>query len=101
MGTASEAEKVSRVLFGLFDRDRNGVVDFDELASGVTVFCTGTTDEKVRAAFELYDTNRDGYISKDEMVGYLTSLFRIMYELGDHQTDTTRHVSPSELARVT
>ena len=45
----------------------NGVVDFTELASGLSVLCGGSRDDKVRAAFDLYDLNGDGFISLDEV----------------------------------
>lgn len=44
-------------LFDLLDRDGNGTLDFHELATGLTVFCAGSTDAKVRAAFDLYGTS--------------------------------------------
>lgn len=40
-------------LFVLFDRDNDGVVTFEELASGLTVFCSGDPDDKIKAAFAL------------------------------------------------
>ena len=67
---------VVEVLFGIFDTDGepsslfrpaareplhrftgNGVVDFTELASGLSVLCGGSRDDKVKAAFSLYDIN--------------------------------------------
>jgi Ca2+-binding EF-hand superfamily protein len=52
-------DKFVSTLFELFDTDGNGFVDFEELASGVSVFCAGTTEEKVRAAFALYGMYAD------------------------------------------
>ena len=45
------------------DQDGNNAVDFSELASGLSVLCGGSRDEKAEAAFALYDYNGDGYIS--------------------------------------
>ena len=42
------------VLFDLFDTNNDGVVDYNELASGISLFCVGTTDEKVKETFEVY-----------------------------------------------
>ena len=58
-------------LFALFDTDGNGYVDFNELASGLSILCGGSSHDKVRAAFNLYDINKDGFISLEEMVTYL------------------------------
>ncbi len=54
-------------MFDLFDMDGNGVVDFSELASGLSVLCGGSRDDKAKAAFSLFDYNGDGYISLEEM----------------------------------
>ena len=67
-------------MFDLFDTDGNGVVDFSELASGLSVLCGGSRDDKAKAAFSLFDYNGDGYISLEEMTRYLASVFKVMYE---------------------
>ena len=62
------------LLFKTFDADGNGVVDFAELASGLSILCGGSRDDKVAAAFELFDANGDGVITKEEMATYLASV---------------------------
>jgi len=81
-------------LFRLFDADGNGAVDFTELASGLSLLCGGSREQRVRAAFSLYDTNGDGVISLREMVAYFSAVFRVT---------GTAHlgVTPAELAEVT
>ena len=73
MNGHSEASRVMlcKSLFEMFDTDENGVVDFSELASGLSILCRGSRDDKVRAAFSLYDANGDGFISLEEMTTYL------------------------------
>lgn len=87
-------------LFGVFDRDGNGLLDFSELASGLSVLCGGTRDEKVKSAFALYDYNGDGFITQDEMAAYLTSVFRILFETS-RETRDRLGVSAEELGRIT
>ena len=87
-------------LFDLFDVDGNGAVSFDELASGLSIMCGGSRDEKVRAAFDLFDLDGNGYIEWDEMVRYLSSVFRILYETSP-DTQERLKVTPDELAEVT
>lgn len=102
----SNGEQIVRVrlildrLFTIFDTDGNGVVDFCELSSGLSVLCGGTREEKVRAAFALYDLNQDGVISLDEMTRYLTSVFKVLYETNT-ETRGRLGVTPEELASVT
>lgn len=98
-----EQERTSIILgrlFDVFDEDGNGVVDFTELASGLSVLCGGARDEKIRSAFALYDTDNDGYVSRDDIVTYLTSVFRVLYET-QPGTAESMGVGPDELARVT
>ena len=87
-------------MFDLFDTDGNGVVDFSELASGLSVLCGGSRDDKAKAAFSLFDYNGDGYISLEEMTRYLASVFKVMYET-QPGTAEQMGVSAEDLATVT
>jgi Ca2+-binding EF-hand superfamily protein len=101
--TPADCAKLQQVitqLFDLFDADGNGVVDFTELGSGITVLCGGSRDEKARAAFELFDDNGDGLISLPEMVRYFTSVFTVMYTSGGNH-GVPEGVSAEELALET
>jgi Ca2+-binding EF-hand superfamily protein len=104
-GGQSEAdnERTSQILtrlFDVFDIDGSGAVDFSELASGLSVLCGGSRDQKAEAAFALYDYNGDGFITLEEMVRYLTSVFKVMYET-QPGTAERMGVSAEELANVT
>ena len=87
-------------LFALFDTDGNGYVDFNELASGLSILCGGTSHDKVRAAFNLYDINKDGFISLEEMVTYLSSIFKVMYA-SNEKLEKSIGASAEDLAIVT
>jgi len=87
-------------LFEIFDTDGNNAVDFSELASGLSVLCGGSRDEKAKAAFALYDYDNDGFISLEEMMRYLTSVFKVMYET-QPGTKERMGCSAEELAEVT
>ena len=102
-GSEVDRKRVSAVigrLFNIFDKDGNGVVSFDEFASGLSIMCGGSRDEKVRAAFDLYDVNGNGCIEREEMVRYLSSVFRILFETSP-ETEERLKVTPDELAEVT
>ncbi|CAK4180558.1 unnamed protein product [Aphanomyces euteiches] len=87
-------------LFALFDANHDGLVDFSELTAGLSILCAGSKEDKVQAAFSLFDFNGDGYISLEEMTKYLTSVFRVLFEVNDEHAQTLQ-VSPEELAIVT
>ena len=104
IGRSGESEARTRAiidrLFSLFDADGNGVVDFTELGSGLSVLCGGPRDDKVQAAFSLFDVNGDGFITKEEMRTYLTSVFRVLYETQPDIRDRIG-VGPEELGNAT
>ncbi|RQM22416.1 hypothetical protein B5M09_008808, partial [Aphanomyces astaci] len=84
-------------LFRAFDGDGDGVVDFCELSSGLSLLCAGSQEEKVHAAFTLYDVNKDSFISHPELVSYLTAVFRVIYAFGSDLPQ----LPPMELADAT
>lgn len=88
-------------LFKTFDNDCNGLVDFSELSSGLSILCGGEADDKAGAAFALYDVNGDGTISFDELYRYLLCVFKVMYETQPGTKEQTGGVSPEELASST
>ena len=94
------AETLFNMIFEAFDVDGNGTIDFNELSSGVSVLCGGSTSSKVRAVFDLYDLNGDGFIDLEEMTTYLTSVFRMLYQL-QPGTAEQMGVSAEELGMAT
>ncbi|RLN27059.1 hypothetical protein BBO99_00004741 [Phytophthora kernoviae] len=101
---AEEYQRINPILnrfFELFDVDKNGMVDFSEISSGLSVFCGGSSEDKIRAAFALYDYNADGYISMDEMTRYLTSVFKVLKETSPAALQQMGHESPEELGART
>ena len=89
-----------RKLFKAFDSNGKGIVDSRELASGISVLCSGSRDDKIQAAFALYDLNNDGFISLNEMTRYLTSVFRVLYE-ANKSTENQIGVPAAELGKIT
>jgi len=71
-------EDVQSAIFGLFDRDNNGMVDMMELICGISILCGGSEEEKIHAIFNIFDENGDSYISMDEMFKFLSSVFRVV-----------------------
>ena len=88
-------------LFTMFDTDKNGVIDFAELGSGLSVLCGGSREDKVRIAFQLYDYDGDGVITYDEMTRYLTSVFAVMYETNSGAQESAGGLLPWQLAATT
>ena len=72
-GNADAAAAVWGVLFEVFNAEDEAedLVDFSELASGLSILCGGQSDNRVRSAFALFDFNGDGFISVEEMTRYM------------------------------
>jgi len=88
-------------LFDSLDRNHDGRVDFQELASGLSILAGGSRDDKVRAAFNLYDSDGNGYIDKEEMVNYLLSVYRVLFQTQPEVERSLGGITAEELARVT
>ena len=87
-------------IFSLFDTGMTGRADFAELASGISVLCGGSSDEKVGSAFALFDFNGDGFISLTEFTTYLAAVYKVMYETTPG-TQERIGATPEELAKIT
>jgi len=88
-------------LFGHFDSDGSGMVDFRELVAGLSVMCAGTGEDKVRSAFNLYDINGDGFISFSEMKNYLTAVFKVIFEAQPNVRKSMGNIDPGDLGSTT
>ncbi|XP_053555543.1 lysophosphatidylcholine acyltransferase 2 isoform X2 [Bombina bombina] len=65
---------ILRELFALFDRDRDGTIDFREYVIGVAVLCNpANTEETIQFAFKLFDVDEDGSITEKEFSSLLRS----------------------------
>ncbi|KAI8372847.1 uncharacterized protein BYT42DRAFT_616052 [Radiomyces spectabilis] len=76
-----EKNLITERIFAFFDQDRDGVINFSELVSGLSVLCKGNLDEKIEYAFKGYDLDEDGYISRDELYCMYKSYFYLSMEL--------------------
>ena len=55
-------------MYGVFDADGSGSIDFQEFCMGLTRLLKGSADEKLQLLFELYDKNGDGTIGLTELL---------------------------------
>lgn len=67
-----------RQLFALFDRDKDGSIDFREYVVGLTVLCNpANTDRILRLSFKLFDLDEDGFITQSELAAILQAAFGV------------------------
>eukprot|EP00753_Platysulcus_tardus_P022114 PLAT9302.1.p1 GENE.PLAT9302.1~~PLAT9302.1.p1 ORF type:complete len:176 (+),score=83.88 PLAT9302.1:131-658(+) len=70
-----------RRLLAVMDTNRDHQISFDEFVSTLSVFTTGTKEEKLAFAFTIYDVDEDGYISNADLFTSLKTM------VGAHLTD--------------
>ena len=104
-------------LFGIFDENEDGVVDFAEVAAGLQLLSGDclrqagpeASARRVASAFELFDLNGDGMIEVGEMQAYLSAVFRVLLAANPEQAAAIAQangvpqdkLSATELARAT
>lgn len=94
-------------LFDVFESSASTppfLVSFDEIASGLSILAAGSQEEKVRASFDLYDIDDDGYINLEAMKTYLSSVFRVLFEINpevERLWGEEMGVSPDQLGHST
>ena len=54
-------------VFALFDYDKSGNLDHEEVANCLSLMCGGSINEKIFAAFSLFDVNNSMTLSFDEL----------------------------------
>jgi len=65
----------------LFDEDRSGEVDTQEMANCLALMCGGTINDKINAAFILFDDDGSGTLSFNEMSNLVKVVFKVILEL--------------------
>eukprot|EP00747_Dinoflagellata_sp_TGD_P207659 gnl/TRDRNA2_/TRDRNA2_81209_c0_seq1.p1 gnl/TRDRNA2_/TRDRNA2_81209_c0~~gnl/TRDRNA2_/TRDRNA2_81209_c0_seq1.p1 ORF type:complete len:378 (-),score=91.89 gnl/TRDRNA2_/TRDRNA2_81209_c0_seq1:131-1180(-) len=97
-------EMVRHAIFDLFDCDENSNVDLLDLVSGLSLFCAGSEDDKIKAIFAVFGEYGDGYVSVNELFKFLTSVFKVVLTDNVLKVLNTRGVaveSAEELASTT
>ena len=73
-----DPDDYAELVFGVFDIDRSGLIDFEKFIAALTVTSRGTVQEKSEWAFRLYDLNDDGMISEEEITTVVTAIYKVL-----------------------
>ena len=60
------AEKFAEHVFRTFDKDDNGIINFRDFITTLSIQLKGSSEEKLEWLFDLYDIQGNDYISRDE-----------------------------------
>jgi Ca2+-binding EF-hand superfamily protein len=63
-------------VFRQYDKDNNGVVDFREFVTAMSIASKGTAKEKLHWSFQLYDKDASGFLTEAEVVEVLSSIYK-------------------------
>ena len=65
------------LIFGNYDKDENGSIDFSEFIVAMNSSMSSSVEEKLRMAFCLFDRDKSGTISVKEMVEVIGTLYSV------------------------
>ena len=70
-------------VFTIFDFDKNGHLDREEIANCLSLMCGGTINQKIFAAFNMFDQNNSMTLSFDELNKFIRVVFQIFESLNN------------------
>lgn len=71
----------ARLVFRAFDQNGDGIVEFRDIISTLSVTRSGNDEEqRLHWAFQVYDLDGDGYISRSEML-HVVKVGSIIFEI--------------------
>ncbi|XP_013776193.1 frequenin-1-like [Limulus polyphemus] len=86
--------KFASLVFGVFDENKDGTIEFEEFIRALSVTSRGNMDEKLVWAFKLYDVDNDGSITREEMYNIVDAIYQMLgnkdKEDGDEETPKER-----------
>ncbi|CAF0938676.1 unnamed protein product [Adineta steineri] len=75
-----KAQKYCKYAFDVFDKNNDGVIDFEEFLISISASSEGDLDDRLQIAFDLYDISNDGLIDQKELTTLLTAMYDLVGE---------------------
>ncbi|XP_036375532.1 guanylyl cyclase inhibitory protein [Megalops cyprinoides] len=73
----TESAEYAEQIFRTLDNNGDGVVDFREYVTAISMLIEGSPMEKLRWSFKLYDKDKDGAITHGEMLEIMQAVYKM------------------------
>ncbi|XP_058797949.1 neuronal calcium sensor 1-like isoform X3 [Phymastichus coffea] len=88
-----DSRKYAEIVFNSFDEDKDGLVSFGDLLTGLASIVKGDADQKLSWIFRLYDLNGDGCITRHEMMTGVSAIYEMVRSAQVIDCAVERHVN--------
>ncbi|XP_041443733.1 guanylyl cyclase inhibitory protein [Xenopus laevis] len=75
----TESSEYAEKIFRNLDKNGDGIVDFREYVTAISMLVQGSPEEKLRWSFNLYDKDRDGSITRCEMLEIMKAVYKMSF----------------------
>ncbi|KAM9312814.1 guanylyl cyclase inhibitory protein-like [Gastrophryne carolinensis] len=73
----NESSEYAEQIFRALDDNGDGIVDFREYVTAISMLAHGTPEEKLKWSFKLYDKDNDGAITRTEMLEIMKAVYKM------------------------
>ncbi|MGH0117225.1 UNVERIFIED_CONTAM: hypothetical protein FKN15_046146 [Acipenser sinensis] len=72
-----ESSEYAEQIFRTLDNNGDGIVDFREYVTAISLLIQGSPEEKLRWSFKLCDKDKDGAITRSEMLEIMHAVYKM------------------------
>ncbi|XP_069822004.1 guanylyl cyclase inhibitory protein-like [Dendropsophus ebraccatus] len=73
----SDSSEYAEQIFRALDNNGDGIVDFREYVTAISMLANGTPEDKLKWSFRLYDKDNDGAITRSEMLDIMKTVYKM------------------------